>query len=445
MAPNNLQLQNYALNYNPNVNVGDNMLSMMQSYTGGMDLGNGINLNSVWSCMGNLEQMGSDNPDQQANAVQSLVNNIMGMLSKLGDGEAAAASSEVNSNQNSANKTVSFTEKEKSSINEKLESNSSQIESENKTLETAGKDAAELQKQIEEEQKKIQESLQNINTLQQQLGAETDPVEQKKLLSAITNELTAMNGSFTLVADLKTKLSDNCSQVEGAGKNLEKLATDSAETVENGANRLKELSGQAQQDAQKNTQTQTKAPINAATSAELASAAAAASSNIFTGSTVAQKLYRSSTDQGIASSVREAGAVEVWTKISQSISNVVGSFNTISAYDNTIGSAFKGSEGLIGSWANTLQPMITSVGSIETLQQDVEGKLQPAISKDNNTVDAQLEKEGKTVDTKSQETSTDIAAKGLIASMTGGAANSMVAKEQVNNLETPKVQIQFGL
>ena len=114
MAPNNLQLQNYALNYNPNVNVGDNMLSMMQSYTGGMDLGNGINLNSVWSCMGNLEQMGSDNPDQQANAVQSLVNNIMGMLSKLGDGEAAAASSEVNSNQNSANKTVSFTEKEKS-------------------------------------------------------------------------------------------------------------------------------------------------------------------------------------------------------------------------------------------------------------------------------------------------------------------------------------------
>lgn len=444
VAFNEVQLQNLSMQA-ANGFQGASIEGMLNQYFGGTSLGNGINLSNVLAGIDSLEQIGNGDSQQQANGVQSLVNNIMGMIAKLGTGEATAAGSEVAKNTQNTNKTVTATEEQVAKFQSDFEGIQQNIETENQKIEAANKNAEELQKELDEKQKEVEERLALISAFQQQLGATTDPVEQKNLLAAITKELGNLNGCFESINTLKGQLESRSKEVEDAYSKLADYSTQANETQEDGIQNLENLAAQAQQNAQDNTKTQTTAPVNQATSAEAASAAAAASSNVFTGSSIAPKLYRIAADQGSAGSIRAIGASTVWAQMAQGIGKLTNGAEILTSYNNTIGSALSRCEDLVGSWNNNLSPMINSFGSIDNAAQQIESKLKPAVEQDNKTVDAEIEKQGIEYkeDTQKTDQFADIFMNSFANGTNGFSGGS--TEPQVNELETPRIQIQFGL
>ena len=132
VAFNEVQLQNLSMQA-ANGFQGASIEGMLNQYFGSTSLGNGINLSNVLAGIDSLEQIGSDNAQQQANGVQSLVSNIMSMISKLGTGEAAAAGSEVGKNTQNTNKTVTATEEQVAKFQSDFEGIQQNIETD-KTL-----------------------------------------------------------------------------------------------------------------------------------------------------------------------------------------------------------------------------------------------------------------------------------------------------------------------
>ena len=445
VAFNEVQLQNLSMQ-TANGFRGASIEGMLNQYFGSTSCGNTSYLGNVLAGINSIEQIGSDDAQQQANGVQSLVNNIMSMISNLvGTGEASAAGSEVAKNTQNTNKTVTATEAQVTKLQSNFEGIQQNIETENQKIKTANKNAEELQKELDKKQKEVEERLALINAYQQQLGATTDPVEQKNLLGAITKELGNLSGCFELINAIKEKLASSSKEVEQAYSKLAEYSTKANETQEEGVQNLENLAAQAQQNAQDNTKTQTTAPVNQATSAEAASAAAAASSNVFTGSSIAPKLYRLAADQGSAGSIREIGASTVWAQMAQGIGKLTNGAEILTSYNNTIGSALSRCEDLVGSWNNNLSPMIMSFGSIDKVAQQIESELKPAVDQDTQKVDAEIEKQG--IEYKEDTQKTDQFADIFMNSLRNGTNGSVggSTEQQVNELKTPQVKVQFGL
>ena len=103
--------------------------------------------------------------------------------------------------------------------------------------------------------------------------------------------------------------------------------------------------------------------------------------------------------------------------------------------------------------------MIKGFGSVDALELQVNNELCPAIQIDSETISENLKnaqqqdttsKPAQATETQQSGFDTNVAAAGYAALLASGATNSIVGtannkEEQVNELETPKVKLAFGI
>ena len=420
---------------------------MLNQYFGSTDLGNGINLSNVLAGIDSIEQISSGDNKQQANGVQSLVNNVMSIISKFGTGEASAAGSEVSQNVQNTNTTVTASDEQVQKIQSSFASIQKGIEAQNQIIEDENKAAEDLQAKQKAEEDKIKAAIEQINTLKSQLGGETDSTNQQALLNQITEQLGIINESITTVTGIKTELAEHSANVEKAYGTLVDYSAETQQTQSESAESLENLAAKAQQNMQDNGKTQAQAPVNQATSASAASAAAAASTNIITGSSLAPKLYRVAGDQGAAASIRAMGASTVWAQMAQGIGKISNGAELLTSYNNTIGSALNDCENLVGRWNSTISPMITSIGSVESFkaQADEFGLI---VDEDKASIEAKGEQtnyvEAPAQSDETQNNKTKPQSNSFLrTSMLNGDWTKQ--NEFKNELLTPRAQIKFGI
>jgi len=439
----NLQTQQLNL---PRIGVVD-ISPQLTSSLGGLTIGSNGNfkIGDILAGINDVQAITSDNDQQRANGIQNAINDVMSLIQKVvTNSETTAATTETAKEQAKSQKTVVEAEKTKSEFETEFSKIKTSIDAESNQLQSLTSDAEAVNKELEEEKEKIESIISDIKSLQAELAATTDPAQQQSLLVSIQGLSGQLQTSTANILTLQASAQSLSKKVQASVDIIEEKNAGAFELQENGEVKLSQLSNEIAQESSDNASTQTKAAGNEATGAAAQQAASAASSNIFTGSSIAPKLYQVATDQRGAASVRTSGAQANLATIQQGIGKLSNATEIMESFSTSIGGALNEYIGYLGDWNETLEPMITSFGSIEDLKiSDSVNELNSAVEEDLNTVSAA---EGSN-ETKSATTGlrqpTEQSNNSSNQYKWGTDSADWTKKEQVNKLKTPTVR--FGL
>ena len=437
MAPNQLQLQNLGLNYNP-TDYAASVQSMLQSQFGNISLGSDINLGYALAGIQDIENMGSDNPQQQASAMQGLISKAMDIISKLGNGETAAASAEASKNAKAASDVKVDAETLKTEFNAESQRISEQIDQQSEAVNNAKTDLEAVQKELEAEQEKIKETQEKINELQQALAVATDPEQQKEILGELQGYTTLLLASAANIATMNEAVAQLSKTVADSYSVMESSIGDAEALQSEGEQALQQLSEKAGESAKNDALSKAKGTGNEAVAKTLEAEAAATSSNIFTGATLAPQLYRAAADQEGAGAIRITSSAANLSTLLQGILGINDNVELLTSFCSSIGSSVNQYTGYIGDWNNVLNPMITSFGTLIDGDNNVKAvaeKLDTTVKSDINRVDSK--------DVKNEEADSNRIVN--VVQQNKQNWNNVNEREQLNDLDTPKIKVQFGL
>lgn len=372
----------------------ESIYSQLDSLAGGQIGQNVPYLNSVFGAIGDIEQIASGDAQQQANGIQSLVNRLMKVIEKLGAQESTRARKEVADTAKKAEDLNARSQKLGVEMEGKLSDVSDSISEQTEIVTEANQQLTEAQQAIKEKQEEIQEIVDQIIEAQEKLKAEKDPAKQAEILGEIQG-LTAQIASIGVTIADDQKVVDNLtSAVENAVEDIEN-ATDKMTVIEqDGQAQISQLTQDASDATGEIIDTASEGTQNATNAAEAQALASGASSNIFTGTTVAPQLQRVVTDQSSASNARLSSIAGNVNRVAQGIGSLQNGTQIINTFKNTIGSALDAFTGQITSWDSVLQPVITSIGSFGTVTKGVE-ELADAVETDLDTIGYDIKDNGK--------------------------------------------------
>ncbi len=430
-------------------------LSQIQGLIGSANFGDIKGINSLFTIVNDAQQITSGDSNQQAQGVQNAIKDVMNLINKfIGQGPEAEASQKTAKNASDAAKTVAEASDVESQIKSSFSELQGAISGETDVIKQAASDLKEVQKELEEEQENIQKIIADIQAAQQELASTNDKEKQKELLVTIqglTGQLSTSAANIVKMQETASKLSES---VEQTVENIEEQNAGVFELQEEGGKLVAKLSEKAQQNAAETASTQAEVPVDTATSATAASMAATASSNFITGSTIAPKLYKTASAFGASAGIKQAGCAATFAEITQGIGKIGGSVKLINEFSTSIGSVLNDCIGYLGDWNTTIDPMITSFGSLgdgslkevgETLTRTVandmatiSGKTKPNNNEEiiNNPIKLSI------AAPKNNKTNNQA---GNVQNTNNGLILPFAENNQANELETPKVKIQFGL
>ncbi len=342
------------------------LLNQMQGVFGQLSSFGGIKggsyLNTIWSVAGNAEQLATGNESQKASAIQGLINNVLSIVEKLGNQEAANARKEVKRSEEDAKKLAEEQQKALTELNNGLEEIGNDIANQASIVSTANGTIETAQKDLQEKQEQINEIIEKIQEKQKELASTTDPEKQKELLSAIQGLSGQIAGIIAEVETIQINVQAAAEEVEAAVTDIETAKGNAVEVQENGELKITELAQQGAENVAETTQTQVKGVENSVTAKALEAAANASSSNFVTASAAAE-LSISAADQESAAGIRATGALGNLRNLMQGIGGLSDNINLLATFKNAIGGALETFNGYVGDYNSIIEPVITSIGS----------------------------------------------------------------------------------
>ena len=322
----------------------------------------GSYLNSIWGVAGNVEGLVTGNDAQKASALQGLINNVLSIVEKLGNQEAARARKEVKEGEKKAQELTEEQKKALSELDQSLEEIGSDIDNQRSIVDTANGTLDASQQKLEEKQELINEIIEQIQEKQQELASTTNPETQKAILSEIQGLSGQIAGIVAEIETIQTDIQAAAESVEQAVIEIETAKGNSIEVQENGTLKVSELAEQGAQEVAKTSQTQAAGVQNGITAKALEAAATASSSNLFTAAE-APKLKASAIDNGNACGIRTDGALRNLRTLMQGIGGLNENINRLNTFKNAIGGALEAFNGCVGDYNTKIEPLITSIGS----------------------------------------------------------------------------------
>ena len=411
---------------------------------GGLSLGNGLELGEFLNGTYSIDAIASEDPNQKAAGIQSLVSQAMSIVTKLlGTGEAAEAATEKAKEVADTTKSNTKAASLESTLKSAFEAISGKIDTETGVVNELNDKAAEKQKELEAEKEKIQEIVNQINEAQARLGASTDPEEQKELLALIQNGLLGQLGvSLANVAVLQEAVQGLQTDVEKSVNNIYESIGDAEQTESQGVSEIQQLTSEVVKQAQDKATTEVKAVTNEATGKVLEAESQAASSNLFTVS-LAPKLMMAATDQNLAATTRQSCVSTLYSLLQQGIGKIGNASELLGSFDNTIGTAIGSYKDVI---ENTWNATIEGFGSLNTAISDMKVG-EEAQAELNNAVNTDLASLGVTEENKGNIKQAKAATySGAAGSQTPKVVNPYAQKEQTASPQAPQENddITFG-
>ena len=352
----------------------------------------GSYLNSIWGVAGNVEGLVTGNDAQKASALQGLINNVLSIVEKLGNQEAARARKEVKEGEKKAQELTAEQKKALSELDQSLEEIGSDIDNQRSIVDTANGTLDASQQKLEEKQELINEIIEQIQEKQQELASTTDPETQKAILS----EIQGLSGQIAgIVAEIETIQADVQTakeEVETAVTDIETAKGNAVEIQENGTLKVTELAQQGAQEVAETSQTQAAGVQNGVVAKALEAQAAASNFIPVAGGAASAKLSQTAVDQEMASGVRTAGALGNLRTLMQGIGGLTENTNLLVTFQNAIGSALDVFDRYVGDYNTKIEPLITSIGSFVG-DGDIavtKSELDSAVEADLSNIEARL-------------------------------------------------------
>lgn len=385
-----------------------------------------------------IEQIAtSKDPNQQANALKSIINDILNIAKKFGNREKSTA---VKETQDTAQKAQELNQKSRElgvKMEGKFEEVQASIEEQSQIVTDASELLTEAQAQIKEEEEKIAAIIKKIQEAQQKLTEEQDTKKQAEILAEIqgyaeeiTTSTTAITNQQDTALDLKGAVDDATANVADATENMTVIVKDGVAEIGQTVKEEGKLVGEV-------AETGVKGGENAATAAALETASTITSSNMFTAAATPQ-IKQAALDQEGAATTRLGSIGTNSAKITAGIGTLENNASIMSQYTSTVGSALTKFTGLVGSWNMQLPATITSIGTAIALEgenTELKSKIPTDLEKLNVEPEEVLARDGEAEDK----------ADGKSESNSGEAQTPVVG--EIIELETPKFKFtqSFGI
>lgn len=420
-------------------------LSQSSSSTGSSSTNSTHFVNTIFGVAQDGGNIVNGSVEQKSQAIQGLVNKALSLVEMLTNQESKAAKKEVENENKKTESLRQQSEQTKVKMEGEFSEIASSIDEQSSIVTEATEEIGNIQKSVEKKQKEIQDIVEQIEAKQKELKAEKkDPQKQAALLGEIQGLAAQITTVGTTIQDDQKNLENLTTAVDNTLENIN-TSTQKMEVVQqDGVAKIQQFTAEATQNTAEVTQTGVQGTTNKVTGAAAETAANAASSNLFTGASVAPKLRKVAMDQNQAGDTRLSSIATNIGRIAQGVGNLSGAVQIIEQFRTSIGNSLNGYAELVGSWGTSVEPLVTSIGSFETVTEGV--------NQLNETVNTDLGSIGYTVgDDGSIEKSETTPAPSQTAPQKTEATTSQPQKtSETSNKEllTPKFEtkvLKFGL
>lgn len=321
-------------------------------------------VNSIFNVAGSVGMIAQGNDAQKAQGIQNLVNEAMSLLQKILSPEAEAQQ-KVTSDAQGAGEVKNSTQKVKAELKASMAKTEAQIDAQTEiaknATETIENAKAELQKKQEEINKIIE---QEIQTLQKQLAAATEPEEKLRLLgeigaanAKIAGHLEGIESYQTIITNAETSVTQAYAEIEAATAESDQAQAEAQTKITTDVQKAAETTGKV-------VKTQADGVKNESLGAALEAAGAAEVIIPFVGAALSSTTIQKGTELIAAGGIEILGSVTNIGTLFQGISEVKNNSLLLSKFTKTIGGALNEFNGAIGGWNTTIESTITSLGSL---------------------------------------------------------------------------------
>ena len=399
----------------------------LSSFAGSSGAGVGsysvADVNSIFSLLGNCNNLTSCDASNIPNTLSSIVNQVISFASCRVSSEASKKSSEAQSTSQKVDNNLQQAEEKNNSQTQAAEA---KVEENQKQAEETKEKTDKVQQEKEKVREEREKTKDNIDETQQQAVQASNPKQQREKVQKIQElggELEVLGEQSLALDDVVADLS---SEQEESKQKLEQSVTDKEQVETDNIERIAAVASQAQTQVQQQQEATVQAPIHEAAADTLELEATAVQNAPFgTGTGAATELRRRAADFRSASNTEQQTALFVGASLVKAAEKFSYNAGQIQAFSNSVGSAICNHSNLVGDIQSRLPELLTGVGSGETDKQ-VAQNLSSAASNDSQKL-AQ---------------GSDLANSGNPVTETGSnaeAGNSAGTEENGSNLESAKV------
>ena len=348
--------------FNSYLSQAKNIFGQIESYNNGSNSASSY-MNSIFSGGSAIADIASNNDQQKAKGIQSLIKTATSLIKKLASNEAKAAADETKNNAKKAHQITKKQKKAEANLNKQIGKISEQVEAQSTVVTSATETLTKQSEELQKKQEEIDAIVKQIQEKQQELAKASTPEEQTQLLEEIQGLSAGITNIVTSINDIQNSIAEASSQVEGAVIEIETAKGNSVEIQQNGQMQIQEIAKEGADEIKNNVASNVKGIKNEVTGQVAQAAAEAASSNVFTAASAA-KLYKTAVDQNMAGTTRLTGAVSNLNTVMQGIGALNNHTTILANFETAIGGALSDFSGYVGDWNSILEPTITSIGTI---------------------------------------------------------------------------------
>ncbi len=350
-----------------------NIYSQLQSLssTGATNSKDLSNLNSIFALVG--MQNSTNNAELNGKSINYIIKIAKEILSAfLTNNEKSEATEEVNKNKKDAkdidNKITSTTENFQKEVDLIIQNIDMNIE----IINTALENIEEKKEVIEDAKEKLEDKKKEIEEQKEQLTKTTDRDQQLTILWNIKKLAAEIPGILSSIEEFQDELAKHTENVTNASDAIEVLKGNSTEVQANAQNEIAEITSDNAQEIKDNTGSVGTALGENIPTATVATTAATAAAATGVGAEAAKELTEVANDHTGASGARLTGGTENIALNIADINKLASVQTELAGLITDINSKISNFSNLIGSWNSTVEPLITSIGSINKINESAE-------------------------------------------------------------------------
>ena len=395
MAP-NFSLQNIDLQSLQKYSTPEYLLQFAQQQMGGVSLGGGLTMNSIFGALGDVEGMVNGNSQQQGqNFYNLLKRTINTVFSVISSNEASEATKKASENSKKASDANSKAQSVESKLTKEIDDAKTFIDNEKGVIDSAQKEIETAQKKLDDAKEEIQKIIEQIEQAKKDANSAESLKEQQDAINRIPGLLASLSNYVSeIIPNIQNNVKASSDEVKASVDAIEAKNAGVFELQTESTKELSNITSEVSQTAQSNAQEGAIAPQNKATAVKLRAEAAELSSGpqgLITGTTLAPKLYAAANDQDSAATVRKTTSSQTLATLQQGIGKLTNCSNLMGQFESVLGNSFSEYVNSIGSWNDKIDPLIKSFGSFEQTSQDFQTSNQEytsAIQEDNAKIEA---------------------------------------------------------
>ena len=319
----------------------------------------------------NVKNIVEGNDQQKASAIQDIMNDLMDLFSNLGTGASSKARKDVLDNDKKIEENKKSAEECSQKVSEKVQNILNDCEANATSIAEAIVKIQELggdKGKIAEVEQQLQEQLEIIEENKEILSSDAEAGEKKDALVNILKASKAISGLVEQVAGFKEQILEQNTLVEKSSENIAQLTVDSADTISNGIGQMQESLVKAGVLTQEQATLSIKAAKNTGTGSAQ-EATGQAMTNFWATAAQGAKYILSGNDKLNAGATLMQGATQGLSKLTGSIGDMGQYLTLFSEFGNGLGSFTEGATKLVGQYDETVNPMIESIGSWDTIAE----------------------------------------------------------------------------